>query len=581
MQPTPAAILSDRITITIRWLVLIGLVFGLGLLGGITTPSILLVLIIALWNLILFLFNSRTARIWQHEYTTTAIDSVLALVLTLSISTNNVPFTWAGFLPAATGAFYFGIQGGLVVSLGIVLIQAISLFLISGDFSIIADLWLPAAALLLISAALGIIAQQITFLIHRSKEIEKAQKEERANQDRDRIQTLYQITSTMTATLNYQRVLDMALDLTDKIITKPGDEFSLVSACFLFEGAEELSVGSSRRFTLSDQRVLLPAKEGIIFDALKSGQSRLLQDPKQDPEIRKLVALRECGVVYCFPLRTSTDIYGVLLFGHPLADYFTNTHCEMIDIVGRQAMVALQNADLYRNLEREKERIMEIQEEARKQLARDLHDGPTQSVAAIAMRVNFARRLIDRDVQAAGDELFKIEDLARRTTKEIRHMLFTLRPLVLETSGLVAALQSMAEKMQETYSQKVIIDAQPEDLVDLELGKQGVIFYIAEEAVNNARKHAEAEVIRVSLKKAPEAVILLEIRDNGVGFNVGEVDAGYEKRGSLGMVNMRERTELLNGKLKLHSKVGEGTRIRVWIPLNEDAAELLRSGNLR
>jgi signal transduction histidine kinase len=580
MQPTPAAILSDRITLTIRWLVLIGLVFGFGLHGGITAVNVLLVVIIAFWNIILLLLNSRTARIWQHEYTTTAIDFVLALVLTFSISTSNIPFIWAGFLPAATGAFYFGLQGGLIVSLSIILIQGISFILISGDFSILSDLWLPAAAILIISMALGIIAQQITFLIHRSKEIEKVQKEERANQDRDRIQTLYQITSTMTATLNYQRVLDMALDLTDKIITKPGDEFSLVSACLLFDGAEELSVRSSRRFTLSDQRVLLPAKQGIIIDALKSGQSRLLQEPKEDPEIRKLVALRECGVVFCYPLRTSSDIYGVLLFGHPLADYFTDTHREMMDIIGRQAMVALQNAELYRNLEREKERIMEIQEEARKQLARDLHDGPTQSVAAIAMRVNFARRLIDRDVHAAGDELFKIEDLARRTTKEIRHMLFTLRPLVLETNGLIAALQSMAEKMRETYSQKVVIDAQDETLADLEIGKQGVIFYIAEEAVNNARKHAEAEVILVSLKKPKEGVILLEIRDNGVGFNVGEVDAGYEKRGSLGMVNMRERTELLNGMLKLHSKVGEGTRIRVWIPLNEDAAELLRSGNL-
>jgi signal transduction histidine kinase len=111
------------------------------------------------------------------------------------------------------------------------------------------------------------------------------------------------------------------------------------------------------------------------------------------------------------------------------------------------------------------------------------------------------------------------------------------------------------------------------------MGKQGVIFYIVEEAVNNARKHAEAEEIRVTLQKAYPDIIQLEIRDNGVGFNVGEVDTGYEKRGSLGMVNMRERTELVNGTLQLQSKVGEGTRIRVLVPLNEDAAERLRSGS--
>ena len=102
--------------------------------------------------------------------------------------------------------------------------------------------------------------------------------------------------------------------------------------------------------------------------------------------------------------------------------------------------------------------MAEAQDEARRKLARDLHDGPTQSVSAIAMRVNFARRLMERDVAEAGEELYKIEDLARKTTKEIRHMLFTLRPLVLESQGLTAALQAMAEKVNETYNQNVIVE---------------------------------------------------------------------------------------------------------------------------
>ena len=118
------------------------------------------------------------------------------------------------------------------------------------------------------------------------------------------------------------------------------------------------------------------------------------------------------------------------------------------------------------------------------------------------MRVNFARRLMESDPKAAADELFKVEDLARRTTKEIRHMLFTLRPLVLESQGLVAALESMAEKMKETYNQDVIIEADADIVSQLEFGKQGVIFYIAEEAVNNARKHAQAAHVWVRLKSA-------------------------------------------------------------------------------
>jgi signal transduction histidine kinase len=174
--------------------------------------------------------------------------------------------------------------------------------------------------------------------------------------------------------------------------------------------------------------------------------------------------------------------------------------------------------------------------------------------------------------------LVKIEDLARRTTGEIRHMLFTLRPLVLESQGLVAAFEAMAEKMHDTYNQNVIIDADGNVIPDLELGKQTIVFYIAEEAVNNARKHAQAGHIWVRLKPMEEGLVLLEIEDDGVGFNVGAVDSTYEKRGSLGLVNIRERAELINGISHIDSAEGKGTRIRVVIPLNEEAADRLRRG---
>ena len=132
---------------------------------------------------------------------------------------------------------------------------------------------------------------------------------------------------------------------------------------------------------------------------------------------------------------------GYCFFVTQQADYFSAERREILDLIARQVVVAIQNACLYRDLEQEKERMMSIQDEARTKLARDLHDGPTQSIAAIAMQVNYARRFVDRYPKAAADELFKIEELARRTTKEIRHMLFTLRPLVLETQGLAKALK--------------------------------------------------------------------------------------------------------------------------------------------
>jgi signal transduction histidine kinase len=108
------------------------------------------------------------------------------------------------------------------------------------------------------------------------------------------------------------------------------------------------------------------------------------------------------------------------------------------------------------------------------------------------------------------------------------------------------------------------------------MGKQAVVFYIAEEAVNNARKHAQAANIWVRIKATRDEVVLLEIEDDGVGFNVGEVDATYERRGSLGMVNMRERAELINGILNISSTEGKGTLIKVWVPLTEEASDRIR-----
>ncbi len=403
--------------------------------------------------------------------------------------------------------------------------------------------------------------------------------------EEDKMREIYKDLATMTSTLNYQRVLDIALDLSMQALGDAGQPApKLISAVLLFSNTREagkepeLYVGAARRFIRADMSATFPAEQGILREAIDEGAAILSYDIANDPELGRTVTFRQCKSAYCIPLRTGLDVYGAMIFAHPDPKFFTVPHREMLDIIGNQAMIAIQNARLYQDLEQEKERMMEIQEEARKKLARDLHDGPTQSIAAIAMRVNFARRLMERDANAAADELQKIEDLARRTTKEIRHMLFTLRPLVLESQGLTAALESMAEKMKETYDQTVLVSVDPDLVSELEMGKQGVIFYIADEAVTNARKHANADHIWVRLKPVEKDLALLEIADDGDGFDVEAVNASYEHRGSLGMVNLRERSELLNGVLQLDSVRGQGTRVRVYIPLTEEAADRLHRG---
>ncbi len=154
-------------------------------------------------------------------------------------------------------------------------------------------------------------------------------------------------------------------------------------------------------------------------------------------------------------------------------------------------------------------------------------------------------------------------------------MLFTLRPLVLESQGLVAALKSMADKTNETYGQNIQIEVDETLLKNMEMGRQSVIFYIVEEAITNARKHAKAANIWVRMKPQANDIALLEIQDDGIGFDVGSVTRSYDQRGSLGMVNLRERSELINGFLNIQSAPGKGTRVQVYLPLTEEAADRL------
>ena len=410
------------------------------------------------------------------------------------------------------------------------------------------------------------------------KELEKSILAERA-----RFRSVSGLISRMSGTLIYNRVLEMAQDVGATALSGFDDSADkMLSAAFLFfqDGDRtQLRVGPSRRMTITDQRLSIPGEKGVLAQAIDSGEGTLIKDLAADPELgSRFISFSTCKSGYCLPLRTGLNVYGALLFAHPESDFFRSVQRDILDILGQQAISALQNASLYNDLEQEKERMLQIQEDARKKLARDLHDGPTQSVAAIVMRVNFTRRLMEKNLPAAAAELVRIEDMARRTTKEIRLMLFTLRPLILESEGLEAALSAMSDKMRETFDQNVIIQVDAGLVADMEINKQTVVFYIAEEAANNARKHAQAAHIWVSLRPIDSGLAMLEIKDDGVGFNTGLVDESYDRRGSLGMINMRERTELVNGRLRIDSVEGQGTTIQVAIPLTEEAEDRLRHG---
>jgi len=435
---------------------------------------------------------------------------------------------------------------------------------------ILEQLIAPTPILVVIAVAILVIVLITEWTGNRGQSANKADGETDNKKQFD-IRAMYEVVSTLGATLDYNKVLQAALDVGVFGLREMGSSARMVGMVLLFKpGArsEELRIVTSRGLTHQDEKKPIAGMNGIIGQALKKAEPVFASQVQDDPELKYFAGFQDVQSLLVIPLHAGFENYGVLVYGTNQADAFSEEHIDLLTAIGTQATMALKNAVLYQNLLEEKERIVKVDEDARKKLARDLHDGPTQSVAAIAMRVNYIRRLIQVKPQDADDELQKVEELARRTTKEIRHMLFTLRPLALESAGLTQALQQLAEKMKENYSQNVIVQAQ--EGVDglLEMQAQGTVFYIIEEAVGNARKHAQAQHIYVRLFRQ-NAYLMVEIQDDGVGFDVEATMREYKnkKDSSLGMVNLRERAALIEGTMNLDSAKGKGTKISVAIPL--------------
>jgi signal transduction histidine kinase len=584
MRASDSPFVADWFIVSLRWLVLLGLITSLSLGGQLLVLPNMLLIGLAGWNIALTILAGLNHRLRRHREISLGVDLLSAVFYFTLAGGFRSPAFWIIFLPLLTATIYFEVIGAIIsaslmtiVQIGITLLQTpapMAVLILS--FSV--------AITCLLAGLFGYLSMRLFSTIRRTYNIQAEMKQKKQRLENDRVRAIYDLTSTLTATLNYQRVLDSVLDMSLSILNlEPGapPDDRLICAVLLFSKEDSLEVASGRHLTPTDTRVILRGQQGAIGQAIENQKPVLLNDVQNDPELTRFVTFLGCKEIYCFPLCSGFNAYGILLFGHPELKFFTSGRRELLDILGSQAVVAIQNARLYQDVVDEREHVIALQEEARNKLARDLHDGPTQSVSGIVMRVNIAQRMLSKDPGAVAEELNRIEDLARRTTKELRHMLFTLRPLVLESQGLVAALKSMAEKTKEIYSQNVNINVDESILENIEMGKQGVIFFIVEEAVNNARKHAQAGRIWVNLHLSKPGLALLEIQDDGIGFDVAAVTRTYDQRGSLGMVNLKDRTELVNGVLGIQSVPGKGTRVQVYIPMTEEAADQLHHSSIK
>lgn len=206
-------------------------------------------------------------------------------------------------------------------------------------------------------------------------------------------------------------------------------------------------------------------------------------------------------------------------------------------------------------------KIIEAQEEERKRLSREIHDGPAQMLANVLLRSEIIERTYkDKGVEEAIQEIRDLRKMVKSSLAEVRRIIYDLRPMALDDLGLVPAL----DKYLKTFSEHTKLN-----IVFKNLGRsqrlpsqlEVVIFRLVQEAVQNAHKHAKANEVVVKLEIKLNNVVIV-VKDDGIGFDTSE-----KKDGSFGIIGMRERIAMLNGKMEIKSVINEGTTILIDIPI--------------
>ncbi|MDE3840162.1 histidine kinase [Bacillus methanolicus] len=207
-------------------------------------------------------------------------------------------------------------------------------------------------------------------------------------------------------------------------------------------------------------------------------------------------------------------------------------------------------------------KIIEAQEEERKRLSREIHDGPAQMLANVMMRSDLIERIYkERSAQEAIDEIRNLKRMVRSALYEVRRIIYDLRPMALDDLGLVPTLRKYLQTIEEYHNKTKIHFANLGEDKRLPAKYEVALFRLVQESVQNALKHADASEIEVKLEIC-KAQINVVIKDNGKGF-----DTNVKKPESFGILGMKERVELLEGEISIHSKIGAGTVIIIQVPM--------------
>lgn len=353
------------------------------------------------------------------------------------------------------------------------------------------------------------------------------------------------------------------------------------SICILDRGAKKF-VATERLSIYRDGQYACewPSVRDVIAKVRRERRAQVVEVPLAVTEQDKIEYREgaELHTVACVPLAGKNRTLGILVLIDPDQHSIASSDLDFLTAVGRQIGIAVENALLFDALkEKEKARsellakTIDVQEEERQRIARELHDETSQTLTALNVGLKTALLAPAQTPEDVKRRLAPLKTQAAGMLEEIQRMIHDLRPSLLDDLGLISAIDWYAEarlKSQGIQVEWEVIGTQRRFPRELETA----LFRVAQEAISNIARHAQAENVSIFLGYE-DGIVTLEIEDDGKGIEGTETDPNVRGKHTFGILGMRERVNLFGGDFIIDSKVGQGTRIKARIPVQEAELE--------
>lgn len=332
---------------------------------------------------------------------------------------------------------------------------------------------------------------------------------------------------------------------------------------FLFEPTSGKLMLKTLHF--SGQKTVIPVgvplemdEQGIIGKAAKSGEYVLVNNLAAEPDYKKPEGVGETKSELAVPVKMGGRVLGVLDIESTEVDGFDEADVFTAQTLADQLAVAIENARLYQET-----RQMAVTEE-RNRMAREIHDTLAQGFTGIILQLEATEQALGDTNEDVQKHLNQARSLARKSLQEARRSVWNLSPQALEQLRIDEAIKHEVARFKQDHDidASFMIYGEKRDIPP-EMGT--ALFRICQESLNNIAKHAHAKNVEVTLNFDTTDVELV-IKDNGIGFDL-DPDGKAGKGGGYGLISMRERAIGQNGKFEVQSEKGEGTLIRVSLPL--------------